>query len=384
MTKLAKFPLLSSWQRLTQSISLLDRYVWAVLWPPYLFSFGLFAALTIALTTLIDLVNELADTSMPLTILAQLFFLQLPACFGLALPMAVLLATLIGLGRLSADSELTALKSMGVGAYRLLFPVICFGLAVSLVAFGINETLVPAARTEANQVVERTINQGLGAEKLQNIFFPQYGEDGVITRLFYANRLEGNQLYGLTLLDFSQKGIEQVMTAANAAWNHTLNTWNFSEGTIYFVDNSQDAGNILQFGEKQLQLPRKAAPEPPQKEFAAMTLPEAHQALQQLEQQDPRRARRLAIQIHQRFAIPFQGVLLGIVGTSLVVGGRRSNSSSSRGFGLSFLVLAVQYFLFFVAAILGINGALSPFWAAWLPAGLEVSLAAYWLARHNA
>jgi lipopolysaccharide export system permease protein len=383
------------WQRLP----LLDRYIWATLCPPYLFALGLFSGLTISFGALFEVLNDLVETPIPLAIVGQLFVLQLPYCIGLAMPLALLLATLIGWGKLTASSEITALTSVGVSVYRMLLPVIGFGLCVSSFAFTINETVVPLCRDRANTLIQQVVEAGLSNNQVQNIFFPQYDDQGNINRLFFANRLEGSQLQGLTLLDFSQEGVEQVITAATAAWNQTSNTWSLADGTIYFVDSSTPAaavpqgetsedphqlsGNVMQFGQQELQLPRKATDAPPDKEIEAMSLPEAQQTLQRLQSgADPstqRRQRRLAIQIQQRFAVPFQGVILAMMGTALTLGNRRARSSSGRGFGWSFLVLMGQYLLLFITTGLGINGVLAPWLAAWLPSFVGVGLTVYWL-----
>jgi lipopolysaccharide export system permease protein len=392
------YPLLHPWLTLWQGFPLLDRYVWSTLLPPYLFALGLFSGLTISFGALFDVLNDLVETPIPLHVLAQLFALQLPYCIGLAMPMAVLLATLIGWGKLAADSEITALKSIGVSVYRLLLPVLGFGLLISSLAFTVNETLVPLCRYQADTIVAEVTAAGLGTNQVQNIFFPQYDSKGNINRLFFANRLEGSQLQGLTLLDFTQQGVEQIITAATAAWNQATNTWRLEDGTVYFVGSSEPAtnsdpalvegsghslsGNVLQFGQQELQLPRKEPDAPPEKEFAAMSLPEAQMALQRLEAlPNQRRARRLAIQIQQRFAVPFQGVILAMLGTALTMGSRRLSNSSSRGFGWSFLVLIGQYLILFIATGMGINGVLPIWLAAWLPTLLGLSLAGYLLRK---
>jgi lipopolysaccharide export system permease protein len=347
-----------------QQLPLLDRYIWSVLWPPYLFAFGLFAGITISFGGLFEVLNNLVETPIPITILAQLFVLQLPYCIGLAMPLAVLLATLLGWGRLAEDSEIIALKSVGVSVYRLLIPVLAFGLLISGLAFTVNETLVPFCRNQANQIIEQVQAEGFGTNQVQNIFFPQYDNKGNINRLFFANRVEGSQLHGLTLLDISQQGVEQVITAATAAWNQTSNTWSLADGTVYFVNSSNPdapkdsnsdpnsseqntqsfSGNVMQFGQQQLQLPREGVTEPPEQDFATMSLPEAQQTLQRLEtSQNQRRARRLAIQIQQRFAIPFQGVILAVVGTSLMMGSRRSTFSSSPDWTIFIAIHCHQY-----------------------------------------
>ena len=54
---------------------------------------------------------------------ALLFFCSLPPALTFTLPMAVLVGVLIGLGRLSADSEIVALHACGISLRRLLLPV---------------------------------------------------------------------------------------------------------------------------------------------------------------------------------------------------------------------------------------------------------------------
>ena len=63
---------------------------------------------------------------------ALLFLCAIPPGLGFTLPIGVLVGVLIGLGRLSADSEIVALHASGIGLRRLLLPI---GL-VALVATG--------------------------------------------------------------------------------------------------------------------------------------------------------------------------------------------------------------------------------------------------------
>ncbi len=57
--------------------------------------------------------------SAPLPSVAELFFLTLPQAFTLTIPMGVLVGILIGLSRLAADSEITAMRASGIGSGQL-------------------------------------------------------------------------------------------------------------------------------------------------------------------------------------------------------------------------------------------------------------------------
>ena len=63
---------------------------------------------------------------------ALIFLCSLTPVLAFTIPMAVLVGVLIGLGRLSADSEIVALHASGISLRRLLVPIGCVALACSL------------------------------------------------------------------------------------------------------------------------------------------------------------------------------------------------------------------------------------------------------------
>ena len=66
-----------------------------------------------------------------------------------ALPLAVLLSSLITFGNLGEHFELTAIKSLGISLVRSLFPIFIAVLLITVAAFYVNNTLVPKAALEA-------------------------------------------------------------------------------------------------------------------------------------------------------------------------------------------------------------------------------------------
>jgi LPS export ABC transporter permease LptF/LPS export ABC transporter permease LptG len=68
--------------------------------------------------------------------IAELFLCIFPGVFAFTVPMAILIGVLLGLGRMSADSEIIALTALGIGRRRILLPVgvlAATGAAVTLV-----------------------------------------------------------------------------------------------------------------------------------------------------------------------------------------------------------------------------------------------------------
>src|SRR4051794_5695217 len=81
--------------------------------------------------------------SAPLPSVAELFFFTLPTALTVTLPMAVLVGILIGLSRLAADSEVTAMRAIGLGAGTFLKVISIFAIVTWLFALANNVYIAP-------------------------------------------------------------------------------------------------------------------------------------------------------------------------------------------------------------------------------------------------
>src|SRR5258708_12095818 len=79
--------------------------------------------------------------SAPVPSVAELFFLTLPTSLTFSIPMGVLVGILIGLSRMAADSEITAMRASGVSVMRFVKIVGIFGLAAWTLPL-LNSTIV--------------------------------------------------------------------------------------------------------------------------------------------------------------------------------------------------------------------------------------------------
>ena len=76
------------------------------------------------------LLEVVVRNSAPLPSVAEIFFFTLPTTFMVTLPMGVLVGILIGLSRLAADSEVTAMRASGMGVGLFVRAVSLFAVAV--------------------------------------------------------------------------------------------------------------------------------------------------------------------------------------------------------------------------------------------------------------
>lgn len=209
---------------------LLDRYIIGELTKPFLF--GVFGFVVIMLANTLYLYAELiVHSGVSPDIVAQLLAYNLPAIIVVTFPVAYLFATLFVIGRLSKDSEVTAMRSVGVSFRRILMPILGLSLFVSYGAFFINDEIVPwANRKTVDLVREMVLHQGQPVIK-ENIFFKGAEED----RYFYVRQVDRrtNNMYDVFIFD-KREGAQKVLTAQEARW--VGDSWELSNGVLSSYD----------------------------------------------------------------------------------------------------------------------------------------------------
>ncbi|MBC8135734.1 MAG: LptF/LptG family permease, partial [Fibrella sp.] len=136
----------------------LDRLVLSEIVGPFLFSILLFTGLFMSADNLLKILDY-ASKGVPTVLLFQFFLLALPPVLALVSPIAMLLATLLGFGRLSGDSELTAISAAGVPFERVMLPVAVFSFIVSCIGIYINSSVVPLSQRGRQAIINEQKNK---------------------------------------------------------------------------------------------------------------------------------------------------------------------------------------------------------------------------------
>ena len=115
-------------KKLITKIPLVDRWLICQLLPPMLFAIGAFTAVSLSVGIMFDLVRKIVEFGLPFQIALKVLILKLPGFLVLSFPMSMLLATLLAYGKLSSNSEILALKSLGYTNKRIIVPVVFLSL----------------------------------------------------------------------------------------------------------------------------------------------------------------------------------------------------------------------------------------------------------------
>ena len=378
------------------SIPLMDRWLITQILPPMLFAISAFTVISLSVGVMFDLIRKIVEFGLPLFLAIKVLFYSLPSFLVLSFPMAVLLSTLLAYGKLSANSELLALRSLGIKTSRIIAPAIAVSIFMTGLTFYFNDNLVPAS----NKLAESTLRAGIGSsfssEKgRDNIMFSRYGSriesatnkptktNTYLTHIFYASWFENNIMQGVTVLDFSRQDIQQILKAKSAQFDKKNSSWIFSDGSIVSVDKSGQTTNI-QFKKYRypfVEGPLDLAKVP--KDATEMSLKQALEAERiYKETGNSKEIRRIQVRIQEKFTLPCACLVFGLIGSSL---GSKSNlrSSKSQGFGLSVILILIYYVMSFVFSSFGVKGLLSPIIATWLPVLISLGGGIYFLRKSS-
>ncbi|MEM9798313.1 MAG: LPS export ABC transporter permease LptF [Pseudomonadota bacterium] len=192
-------------------MGLFDRYLAGQL----LIYFGFFSLVLVAVywvNRAIGLFDSLISDGSSVLIFLQFTALALPNVIYVVLPVSALVATLYGLNRLSADSEMVVAQTTGLGPWRLARPILMFGAMVGLMVALLGHFLVPASRTALGERGQ-ALSEDITARFLKEGEFLHPG-DGIT--VYVRQITETGELLGLFLQDRRAGDLHTSYTAERA------------------------------------------------------------------------------------------------------------------------------------------------------------------------
>lgn len=138
-------------------MNLLDRHIFKSVLFTCAASVGLFAFILILGNAVKDLLGYVLADQLSLGTFARLVGLLVPFVISFALPMGILTGVLLTLGRLSADSEITAMRAAGLSLFRIARPVFLLGMLGTVLGLYINFDSMPRARVQYHRELDEAI-----------------------------------------------------------------------------------------------------------------------------------------------------------------------------------------------------------------------------------
>jgi len=292
--------------------------------------------------------------------IAFFFVAKTPEIVNQAVPLAVLMATLLTLGTLSMNSELTAMRSCGVGLGRITAPILVIALLVSILSLFIGELVLPKSYAERTYIQEVLIEK-----KSPSMYFRQHNiwhrEEGVILRASLFDP-RSSSLKGVTLWELKD-GSEPVRRTDAESGTLGEKGWVLNNAMVRDFRGGEVASTKKY---AQLPVPLKLKPADLKvlgKYSDSMTISELRRYCDKLKAGGYDPTRYLA-QMHSRFSLPFGCAIMAFLGIPFALRGGRS-SGIAVGIGLSLGIGFLYVIVNSVIISFGQVGLLPPIVAAW-------------------
>ena len=312
------------------------------------------------------LMEMVIDKGVPLGQILRLLASLLPTFLVLTIPVALLIGVLLAFGRLSAESELVALKACGVNLALLMRPVLALALLACLITASLTLYIEPAAnsafRRQAFAIASSIATVGIQPMTFNDNFsgLVLYAaevndKNGEMSNIFIADERPGI----LPATIFASTGGIQVNQADQ------LMNLRLKDGTIHRRDDKNDAYQIIQFATYGVRVDLNHSEDKGKvlnRKEGELNLPDL--LLARKSPQDGKEARVLDAALHKRFVMattPFIFILIGVP-----LGIRSQRSGRGANFALALFIFLLFYILFTLAKTLVVDLGL-PALFMWLP-----------------
>ncbi len=304
------------------------------------------------------------------------FALKTPAISFQIAPLAVLMATLLTLGLLSRNHEITAMRSSGISLPWIASPFLGFATGVALILLWFSSTVIPLAADTAEDIRVTKIEKKPPAATL-TIQQPWISVGPNTLMNVRSGAVGGTMIGGIRLFQF-ERGFHLVdLTEAEEA-HYTNQEWTLHRGRHrrFLPDGSV---SLVEFDEQPVTLP--LIPEDFTSRFGneseAMTFRDIRAYTSRLSHEGAQLTR-LLTDYYGRIAFPFVTIIMVLVGIAMSL--RRSGvrgGSMAMGIGQALAVGFCYWATHSIAIALGRGGALEPMMAGWMANLLFMSFALY-------
>lgn len=291
----------------------------------------------------------------------KLFLCIFPGVFVFTLPMATLIGVLLGLGRMSADSEIIALTALGIGRRRILLPVGVLALGSGVLTLAMTAWVGPAALRTLHAAEANLASSQISFQVQPRVFDERFPK-----MVLYVNDVSasGTQWRGVFVADTSGEGGSRVTLADSAIViaEPKLGKMelHLQGGTTHeFSRDDPNHYSVTSFGQSDwpIEVSELTSAQPRQR-----SIPE--QSMSELAAERRAGSREASVEWHTRLAFPVACLVFALVAVPLGAQPRRGGRAA--GSLLAVGLIAAYYLLLITGAGLARQGKISPAAGIWM------------------
>jgi LPS export ABC transporter permease LptG/LPS export ABC transporter permease LptF len=281
--------------------------------------------------------------------------------------MGVLVGILIGLSRLSADSEVTAMRASGLSVWSFLRICSIFVIAAWLLALTNSVYIAPRSLASLGELQNKLRSSQASFEVQPRVFYEGFPK--TVLYVEDVKAMSGGALWkGVFLADLSDPAAPRITLAREgllvSQGPNSLDL-HLTSGSTHETDpTNPDRYEISTFDTTDIpiQIPQPSSSQ--QTEPATLSEMNASALLRAANTADPNTRRWTLIEFHRRFALPTACLVLAMVGIPLGLSSKKGGKSS--GFVLTILLVFLYYSLSLIGVSLARQARVSPAAGVWL------------------
>jgi lipopolysaccharide export system permease protein len=338
----------------------LDRYVFREFWKIFTATAIGFPILVIVID-LADNLDKYLNRNLTREAIAMSYVYWVPDSMFMALPAAVLFATVFTIGAFTRHSEITAAKASGISFHRLVAPIFGASIVVTLLA-GVLSELVPVTNRRRAELLEERRFEASGAR----YNFPYASESGRVYKIAALNVDRGV----LDAIEIERKGVgpeypTYLLTARTAKWSADADRWTLVDGEMHILPDSMT--DLVMEYDSLVDNTLREAPEElvaRAREPSEMRYRELGFYIRALERSGAD-VNELKVEQALKIAVPITCFIIAIFGAPLATSTKRGGAAFGIAISLATTILFLT--LIQITKAVGGGGLLPPTLAAWTP-----------------
>ncbi|MHB8203393.1 MAG: LptF/LptG family permease [Desulfomonilaceae bacterium] len=369
-------------------MKIIDRYVFHEVSVSFLFCFAIFL-ITGLIAGFLPILQKGMESGLELTIvLFQALINALPGTLVTVAPLSISVGILLGLGRMSSDNEISAIKSSGISIVRLLPPVLalgCVGFCLSLLC---TLVLIPKGISEGKRLMQEALTKRIDVGIEERVFF-----DSLKNMILYVEQIDAST--GLMSRIFIRESSQPNDVTTILAKRGKVATdpegkafiMDLRDGVILKEDSRGDSSGSLAFKSYTFKYPLdRMSLDKEQKSLEEMSIPEIHEKVKTIKTPTTHDTPETKIFQHrveifarililQRFMYPFSCIALALI--SFPIGLVNLGKGKLNNVSLGIVAIFAYYALTLAAERAARSYLISPEIAIPFPPLLFVILSAY-------
>ncbi|HZY09951.1 MAG TPA: LptF/LptG family permease, partial [Bacteroidota bacterium] len=176
---------------------------------PFIFSFFILMFIFL-LQFIMKFIDQLVGKGLSVWVISELIVLNLSWMVVLAVPMSVLVATLMAFGSLSTHHEVTAMKASGMSLYRMMSTTLLAAIILTLLLIEFNNKILPEANHRAKTLIIDIRRTKPTLTIVPGLFSQDIAGYSILARRTFEH---SNDLEGITIYDYTEPTTNVVVTA---------------------------------------------------------------------------------------------------------------------------------------------------------------------------